>query len=351
MTKKTMKRLIQAAGIITDPAIGPSIAVFMNVYDKVFKRYERPDYSLYPGLYFYDLVKDEFKRREISFQSKDVMLAGYYYERKNPLGLVVTAHGIHSGADDYIPIQKYFYDKGFNVFSFDYRGTYSSEGDSTVGACESLFDLDQALKFIESCPIFKGLPIFLFGHSWGGYACLGNLSIHKNIKAVASVSAMSDGHTIIIEKAKEYTGKLHYMIRPYIAVYQRYLFKEYADYDSIKGINSCQIPIFIAHGVDDMVINYYDQGVSGRKDKIKNPNVIFYDGIGLHGGHMDILLSDDAVIYRKEIDSKINMLKHEKKDFSLDDLREFYKTIDHKRYSNPNLDLLDSILNMFLKTL
>ena len=106
-------------------------------------------------------------------------------------------------ADDYIPIQKFFYDHSFNVFSFDYKGTYSSEGDSTVGACESLVDLDVAIKFVKEKLNIKGLPLFLFGHSWGGYACLASLALHKDIKACASVSSMVDGHTIINDKAKE----------------------------------------------------------------------------------------------------------------------------------------------------
>ena len=33
MTEKTVKKLIQAAGIFADPAAGPTIALFMNIYD------------------------------------------------------------------------------------------------------------------------------------------------------------------------------------------------------------------------------------------------------------------------------------------------------------------------------
>ena len=351
MNEKTMKRLIQAAGIIADPAAGPSIAVFMNVYDKAFSRYERPDYSLYPGLYFYDRVKDKLKRTEISFMSDKVRIQGYYYERENPLGIVITAHGLHSGADDYLPIQKYFYDNGFNVFSFDYKGTYSSGGDSTVGACESLVDLDHAIEFVKSYPKFKGLPLFLFGHSWGGYAACAALSLHKDIKAAASVSGMADGHTIINDKAKEYAGKMHYMTKAYIVVYQRYLFKEYVDYDSIKGINSVNIPIYIAHGIDDRVINYFSQSITSRKKDITNPNVVYYDGLGFHGDHNDILLSFDAIHYRKEIESMLHRLEEEKGELTIEDKREFYKTIDHERYSSVNLEIMEPILNMFQNTL
>ena len=351
MKEKTLKRLIQAAGILTDPTSGASVAVFMNLYDKAFSRYERPDYSLIPGLYFYDRVKDILPREEISFYSGNVRLQGYYYKCENPKGIVITAHGLHSGADDYIPIQKYFYDHSFSVFSFDYKGTYSSDGDSTVGACESIVDLDAAIKFVKSDSRFLGLPIFLFGHSWGGYAALAVLSIHKDIKACSAISAMVNGHSIINDKAKEYAGKMHYMTKGYIVVYQRYLFKEYVDYDAIKGINESNIPCYIAHGIDDKVINYFTQSVSSKKNLITNPNVIFYDGVGYHGDHNDILLSFDAICYKKEIESKLKIKENKNINFSLDDKKEFYKTIDHERYSSPNLEIMEPILNMFLNTL
>ena len=351
MTEKTVKKLIQAAGIFADPAAGPTIALFMNIYDKAFSRYERPDYSLYPGLYCYSRVENEFKRKEISFYDKNIKLQGYYYECENPLGIVITAHGLHCGADDYIPIQKFFYDHSFNVFSFDYKGTYSSEGDSTVGACESLVDLDLAIKFVKENLNFKGLPLFLFGHSWGGYACLASLALHKDIKACASVSSMVDGHTIINDKAKEYAGKMHYLTKPYIVVYQRYLFKNYVDYDAIKGINATSAPIYIAHGTSDKVINYYEQSIFSKKDEIKNPNVTFYQGLGFHGDHNDILLSIDAIAYRHEVESMLKLLEHDKGSLRDEDKREFYKTIDHKRYSSPNLEIMLPILQMFLNAL
>jgi hypothetical protein len=94
---------------------------------------------------------------------------------------------------------------------------------------------------------------------------------------------MVDCHTIINDKAKEYAGKMHYLTKPYIVVYQRYLFKSYVDYDAIKGINSTDAPIYIAHGISDKVINYYTQSIFSRKGEIKNPNVPFTRAWGFMG--------------------------------------------------------------------
>ena len=352
MDEKTFKKLVQAAGIITSPSTGIPIATFMKVYDKVYQRYERPDYSLYPGFYDYEKVKKFMPRERISILIDKNTLQGYYYKNKEPLGLVITAHGIHAGADDYLPIQKYFYDHGFSVFSFDYRGTYDSNGDSNVGGCESLVDLDKVLEYITTHDKFMGLPIFLFGHSWGGYACLASLCLNYDIKAVATIGAMNDGASLVNEKAKEYAGIMSRVTWGMVMVYQRYLFRQYNDYNSTLGINSKNIPIMVFHGVDDKVINYYEQSVFAHKDEIKNPNCIFYPMKGIFGDHNDIMLSLDAILYRKEVESDLNIYIHEHGGIDSDDLRrEFYKTINHERYSNPNEDVLAKILSMYLSTL
>lgn len=352
MDEKTFKKLVQAAGIITSPSAGIPIATFMNIYDKVFARYERPDYSLYPGFYDYERVKKLMPRERMSILAGKNTLQGYYYKNKKPLGLVVTAHGIHAGADDYLPIQKYFYDHGFSVFSFDYRGTYDSNGDSNVGGCEPLVDLDIVLAFIERKKIAEGLPVFLFGHSWGGYACLASLCLDHKIQAVGTIGAMNDGAALVNEKAKEYAGVVSRVTWGWVMVYQRYLFKQYNDYNATLGINSKNIPIFVCHGVDDKVINYFEQSVICHKDEIKNPNCIFYTTKGIFGDHTDIMLSLDAILYRKEVESDLNLYQHKLgRTLTDDDKREFYKTIDHERYSNVNEDVLGKILNLYVSTL
>ena len=104
MTEKAKKNLIAAIGVATGSLSAISIATHMSLYDKFFSRYEKPDYAIKPGLFCYDLIKDSIKREEIKYKSDDVTLTGFYYKAKKSKGLVVIAHGIHSGADDYIPI-------------------------------------------------------------------------------------------------------------------------------------------------------------------------------------------------------------------------------------------------------
>lgn len=351
MKEKNKRQLIAALGIATGSLSAVAVATHISIYDKFFSRYERPDYSIKPGLFCYDLIKDKISREEIDYKSDDVYLKGYYYKAKRSKGLVIIAHGLHSGGDDYIPIILYLLKNHYSVFSFNYKGTYESGGDSTVGMCESLVDLDHTIDFINSDSRFKNMPLFLIGHSWGGYAVTSVLSIKTNIKACACISAINDGYTIIMEKGQQYAGNLSLPSKPFFDVYQRYLFKNYVDYNGLKGINESNIPVLVAHGVEDEVISFNLQSIIAYKGKITNPNVIYYIGKGLQGGHNSILHSHKAIIYQKEIESDIKLNEMQtKKEMNYSQKQEFNKTINHELYSSVNEELMDMIIDMFNKT-
>ena len=46
------------------------VASAVLAYDAVFPRYERPDYSLYPGEYCYERVKERLPRSEFYYKTK-----------------------------------------------------------------------------------------------------------------------------------------------------------------------------------------------------------------------------------------------------------------------------------------
>ena len=180
-----------------------------EIYDSCFPRYEKKDLATIYGEFDYSRVQGRLKRELLNFQSEKIKLQGYYYPSEGAKGLVVVSHGMHAGADDYIPFIEYFVKKGFAVFAYDCRGTYASEGDSTVGMCTPLVDLDFALKYINNDGRFSKMPLFLFGHSWGGYAAASVLSLHKNIKACAVIAPFNDGYTLIEEEGEQYADTAH----------------------------------------------------------------------------------------------------------------------------------------------
>lgn len=333
---------VPLSGLSTAAVMGATIG-----YDAVFGRCERPDYSLTAGICCFSRVKN-LKRELRSFDSDGIRLQGYYYPAKSPRGLTVVCHGLHAGADDYLPIAEFMVKSGYSVFSFDYKGTYDSDGDSTVGMCESLVDLDHALNYIESMHEFDKLPITLIGHSWGGYAVASVLSLHKRVASCATIAAPNNGYTLMLEKGDEYAGKFASKGIPqaFLNVYQKILFRKYTEYDGVQGINSTTVPVLIAHGENDKVINIGLQAIYAHKEELRKDNVQYYCATGVQGGHDTVWHSKKSAEYRQSLETQINSVK-KNKDMPYEEKVAFFEGIDHRLYSEVNEELFGKIVEMF----
>lgn len=347
--KKKMSRkqkiLITSVALITGFSV-TVVASSLIAYGAMFTRYERPDYSLYPGAYC--IERTELSRDEFFIKSNNSQLKAYFYNAENSKGLIVLAHGYRAGADDYLPIISFCVKSGYSVFAYDVTGAHDSDGDSMVGWCQSLIDLDGVLTYISTNEKFNKYPLFLIGHSWGGYAVTSVLAIHKNVRACAGIAPMRDGSTIMTEKCEQYVGKLASVPKPIITAYQKLLFGNYVEHNGVRGINSVDIPVVIAQGQADDVITADGQSITAKKNEITNPNVIYYEGKGLQGGHDSIWHSTEAVMYQNEVAEWLKNLEKQKgSKLTEKEMVEFYKTIDHQLYSEVNRELMDLIIKTF----
>ncbi len=328
-----------------------------TAYDSFFKRYEKRDINTVFGEFDYSRVENKLQRTTFFFPSGRLKLQGYFYPCPNAKGMVVVCHGMHAGSDDYIPFIEYFVNNGYAVFSYDCQGTYASEGDSTVGMCTPLVNLDHALTYIKSNKRLSKYPLFLFGHSWGGYAATSVLSIHKNVRGCAAVAPFNSGYTLFVEKGDQYMAPFADMVKfdfpkDFLNAYQKLLFKDYTKYDAVRGINSTDIPVYIAHGTRDFVIGYAHQSVISHKDEIRSKNVTYYVGTGPQAGHNTILHSLRAVAYQEKVAKDLKQLKKEyDRDLTWEEQAEFCSGVDHALYSEVNGEMMQDILNMFNKAL
>ena len=60
-----------------------------------------------------------------------------------------------------------------------------------------VLDLDAALTWVEGERRFDGVPVFLFGHSWGGYAVTAIFHFDHDIAASASVAGFNEAMPMI----------------------------------------------------------------------------------------------------------------------------------------------------------
>ena len=355
-------RLINNAKMVAGIALrtGLKIGTVLGAkaaYDAFFKRYDKKDINTVFGEFDYSRVEERLSRTTFFFPSGKWKLQGYFYPCLDAKGLVVVCHGMHAGADDYIPFIEYFVRNKYDVFSYDCQGTYASEGDSTVGMCTPLVNLDHALTYIKNNKQLSQYPLFLFGHSWGGYAATSVLSIHKNIRGCAVVAPFNSGYTLFVEKGEQYMSYFSDMLRmdfpeEFLNIYQKQLFGEYTKYNAVDGINSTDIPVYIAHGNRDFVIGFNHQSVISHRDEIRKKNVTYYIGTDALAGHNTILHSPRAVAYQNKVEKDLKRLKKEyDRDLTKEEMSEFCNSIDHTLYSEINTEMMQEILSMFDKAL
>lgn len=110
-------------------------------------------------------------KKELTFSTFD---GTQLYMRQDvpdmPQGVVVIVHGLceHQGRYSYVTRQ--LVEAGLAVFRFDHRGHGRSEGKRVYyeGFNEIVDDVNEAVKVAEAA--LPGLPLFVLGHSMGGYA-------------------------------------------------------------------------------------------------------------------------------------------------------------------------------------
>lgn len=262
--------LVTIVGLLELFVIG-SIIFAKVIYDNSFPRVDRPRFT---GRLGYGDVS-AYGPGVVRFQSGKNTLTGYLYSRGNNKGLVVISPELGYGAKDYLAQTVYFVDRGWAVFSFDDTGTYASEGAGTLGLPQSAIDLNAAMVYIEHDDSLSGLPIMLFGHSWGGYAVTAVLNLDHNVRAVASIAGFNSPMELLHERMRQIIGPFSYVEYPFEWVYQEMLFGEAAGLKAVDGINKSQAAVMIVHRKNDGAIPYSSASIVSHRKEITNPNVIY----------------------------------------------------------------------------
>ena len=320
--------------------------VVKGIIDKIFKRVNRPNFS---SLIQFKDVKKEYPQELMQFPSGDHMLQGYLMGKENTKGLVVVVHGLGGGAEGYLTPIRCLVDAGYRVFAYDNTGYHLSEGKNCVGLPQALEDLDAALTFIENEDCFQGLPVYLFGHSWGGYCVGAVLRTNHKIKAAVSVAGFNNPNIMIVEWAKRIAGKWAYVAIPFMKINQRLSFGKKMDITAVDGINRANVPVLLVHGSEDVTVRLDRAATFSCKEEITNPKVqyLLWKKEG-QNGHLDVLYKAGAKEYGLQISKEYSeLLKKTKNKLTEEDKAEFFANVDKVRSSAPNAELMEKIVEFY----
>ena len=338
---KTIKRVIGFFLIFIIAYSGLSMIFSAVVFSALFHRVDSLDAYVEIA---YPLAGSGYGRERISFDSNGNTLRGYLYDADDPKGLVVIAPGINSNSDSHLAEIMFFADNGYRVLAYDPTGVCQSDGGSTVGLQQSKRDLLAAIAYAKTDGRTSGLPVYLYGHSLGGYAVAAALD-EADVRAAVCVSGFDSPVQTMHGKAKEYAGVFADIQYPFLCLQNRFTFGSDADDTAVESINSVDTPILICYGENDDTIPY-ELSLRSHADEITNSNASFL-GVGgkYRGGHSNMWLSGESARYMSELQDELNDLNDvydgEIPQNVLDD---FYGGIDAKKATQLDPDFMNRVL-------
>ena len=332
LTKKLKTLIVIGAIIITLLSLAPFSPSI--VYEAIFGvHYDTEDYLRFSPEDFSGL-----KVERSDFSSDGLTLAGYKYSKEGQTvkGVVIVAHGLGSGHSPYTPFINEFVSNGYYVFSYDAHGNDNT--DKVVrGFPQGIIDLHNAIDYVKTIEEYKNLPIALFGHSWGGYSVANVLNVNPEVKAVAIIAGFNESEDMLAYHGERVAGKGSLALMPFLTLHERVKFKkEYSDITAIGGLKNTSAGVLVAHSKDDATvpIKYgYDKFYS----EFKNSSRFVFD-LYEDRGHTDLLYSERAILYRKQIVPNYNAQ-------SAVDVSSL--NIDRKLFFEPNPLLFEKIIDLY----
>ena len=316
------------------------------IYEAIFcRRYETISWMRFEVEDFCGLTAERS-----DFISDGVRLAGYKYsaEGVEPRGLVIVSHGLGGGGhNSYMPFINCFTSHGYAVFTYDARGNDNSDGNSVGGLPQGVVDLDSAICHVESIPEYNGLPIALFGHSWGGYSAGSVLSLHPHVSAVVIIAGFNESEDLLKYRGDLFTGTDARLLMPYLKLYERVKFGEkYSSLTAIDGLKKSDAMAMIVHSLDDTTVptRYGYDKFFDEFSVLERFDFVLYED----RGHSRLIYSAEADAYLEEINAAYRAYVEEGgREYSDDVKAEFMSAnLDRIRCFEPDPILMDRIFAM-----
>ncbi len=229
----------------------------------------------------------DFTREEITFDSYDNELTGFFYSQKNVTeykALLVWVHGMNVSHENYMSEYNYLTSLGYLIFAYDNTGVNYSEGSRLKGLSQSPLDLQVALNCLYDLEKYNDLKTILIGHSWGGFSvcAVNELELKKEVDGIISLSGFWKNINVVIDIGEYYVGGIVNLLKPYLILYEKILFNEYSSINGIDGLKNTSCDVLIVQSKDDVIVQY-ENNYLVYKEEFKNENrftFIEYDDFG-----------------------------------------------------------------------
>ena len=308
-------------------------------------------YETVPWMQFSVADYEGLQMKRSDFQSDDITLAGYQYfmDGQEAKGVVVIAHGLGGGGHNtYMPFIDFFTSNGYYVFAYDARGNDNSGGDAVEGLPQGIISLDDALHYAASIEMYQGLPIALFGHSWGGYSVGNVLNMHPDIKAAVIIAGFNESKDLLEYQGIQMAGEGAKILTPYMALYEQIKFgNAFTTISAIEGMANTDAGIMIVHSKDDTTVPFkygYDTFYEEFGNSDRFSFVLYEDK-----GHDYLFYSEAAWAYQERLnEAYTSYVEGNGRTYCAEVKEEFMSEyLDKNQCFEPDPVLMEQIIDLF----
>lgn len=195
----------------------------------------------------------ELSYEKIHFNSGKYQLTGFVYKNskiKKYKAVVLVNHGIGFGHRYLLSLIEKIASDGFIVVAYDFTASGISEGKRIKSMTQALLDNKAFFSYLSTREDLKKYPLYLVGHSWGGYASLASLNLDVKIDKVISFAGFSNELDLFTSTLKPIKIlKPIFLLRNYIH------YGEYSLMSGLKGVQSSSAKILYIQGEEDKVVS------------------------------------------------------------------------------------------------
>ena len=303
---KVVKRIVIAAVVVLVAFFAVSLVFDRVMLDSTFARVQDDELRLLPT----EDYMAAYDSTPVEFQLDGQTLRGYVYAADSPRAFIVFRHGIFSQHGDYLALVAAMVERGYTVFAYDALGCGISDGDDVRGMAQSARDVTAAVRYVRDEGLAGGLPLVLWGHSWGGYGVAAALAGVPDVDACVTMSGYDAPVEVLVDTAVTAMGPFAATQRPTLWLWNKLTFGDDADRTAVAGINATDAPVLVIHGTEDAVVRYDVTAVIAQAGRIANPNVEYltYSEEG-RGGHNSYFYSEEANAYLAEKQDELAALE------------------------------------------
>ena len=324
--KKLFEEIVNATKVV-----GPAI-ITERVYESMFKHHF---YTFKPIYFTIEDFPDLSRTRYTFYSCNKHLLVGYIYKCKNVQnkGIFVFSHGYGGGGHHcYLDLIHAICEQGYYVFAYDATACDESEGHDIKGFTQGMLDADKAISFIETFKEFSKLPLYLCGHSWGGYSVSTALGWHERVKGVIAFSGFNEAVAPFKANGERYAGEKASEFMVYVDTFERLLFGDVYKTTAVNAFSRSKARIAIVHSEDDKSVPI-SAGYDIYHQEFKNNKRFKFVKL-LNHGHASVYHSLEGMKYYAKIHKAYSKYVKDNKPSEIEKEQFLKEHIDRNKYNN-----------------